>query len=84
LTEHNLAAATNARISAVAIQIQPLSLAAGETTDKGYINQRGVLKNRSAILDSLYSGAASPHIIRLASHPRALSTAGNAVTSTDA
>ena len=33
------------------------SLAAGETMDKGYINQRAVLKNRAAIVDSLYAGA---------------------------
>jgi feruloyl-CoA synthase len=84
LDEHNHAATSSARISAVAIQIQPPSLAAGETTDKGYINQRAVLKNRAAIVDSLYAGATAPHIVRLHSHPRALSTAGSAVTSTDA
>jgi feruloyl-CoA synthase len=79
LDEHNHAATSSARISAVAIQIEPPSLAAGETTDKGYINQRAVLKNRAAIVDSLYAGATSPHIIRLHSYPRALSTAGSAV-----
>ena len=79
LDEHNHAATSSARISAVAIQIQPPSLAAGETTDKGYINQSAVLKNRAAIVDSLYAGATSPHIIRLHSYPRALSTAGSAV-----
>lgn len=57
LGEHNHAATSSARISAVAIQIQPPSLAAGEITDKGSINQRAVLKNRSAIVDSLYAGA---------------------------
>jgi feruloyl-CoA synthase len=80
LDEHNHAATSSARISAVAIQIEPPSLAAGETTDKGYINQRAVLKNRTAIVDSLYAGATAPHIIRLHSYPRALSTAGSAVT----
>jgi hypothetical protein len=44
LDEHKHAATSSARISAGAIQIQPPSLAAGETTDKGYINQRAVLK----------------------------------------
>jgi feruloyl-CoA synthase len=83
LDEHNRTATSSARISAVSIQIQPPSLAAGETTDKGYINQRAVLKNRTAIVDSLYTGAVAPHIIRLRSHPRALSRAGNAVTSID-
>jgi feruloyl-CoA synthase len=79
LDEHNHAATSSARISAVAIQIQPPSLAAGETTDKGYINQRAVLKNRAAIVDSLYAGATAPHIIQLRSGPRALSPAGSAV-----
>jgi feruloyl-CoA synthase len=80
LDQHNHAATSSARISAVAIQIQPPSLAAGETTDKGYINQRAVSKNRAAIVDSLYAGATAPHIIRFRSHPRALSTAGSAAT----
>jgi feruloyl-CoA synthase len=80
LDENNHAATSSARISAVAIQLQPPSLAAGETTDKGYINQRAVFKNRAAIVDSLYAGATSPHIVRLHSHPRALSAAGSAVT----
>jgi feruloyl-CoA synthase len=83
LDEHNHAATSSARISAVAIQIQASSLAAGETTDKGYINQRAVLKNRAAIVDSLYAGATAPHILRLRSRPGALSTAGGAATSID-
>jgi feruloyl-CoA synthase len=82
LDEHNHAAGASERISAVAIQIELPSLAAGETTDKGYINQRAALKNRAAIVDLLYSGATSPHIIQLHPHPRALSTAGSADAST--
>jgi len=53
------------RISAVAIQTELPSLAAGETTDKAYINQRAVLKNRADIVDLLYAAAPSSHIIRL-------------------
>jgi feruloyl-CoA synthase len=81
LEEHNHTATSSTRISAVAIQIQPPSLAAGETTDKGYINQRAVLKNRAGVVDSLYGGATSPYVIRLHSQQRALSMAGSAVTS---
>jgi feruloyl-CoA synthase len=69
LDEHNHAAGASERVSAVAIQIELPSLASGETTDKGYINQRAVLKNRAAIVDILYGGATSPYIIRLHTHP---------------
>jgi len=78
LDEHNHAAGASERISAVAIQIELPSLASGETTDKGYINQRAVLKNRAAIVDLMYGGALSSHIIRLHPHPPALSTDGSA------
>lgn len=37
---------------------EPPSVDAGEITDKGYINQRAVLKRRDALVQSLYSGAA--------------------------
>jgi feruloyl-CoA synthase len=65
LHEHNRAAGSCDRISAVAIQTELPSLAAGETTDKAYINQRVVLKNRAAVMDILYGAAPSSHIIRL-------------------
>jgi len=65
LHEHNSAAGSCDRISAVAIQTELPSLAAGETTDKAYINQRAVLKNRTAIVDLLYGATTSSHIIRL-------------------
>jgi hypothetical protein len=75
LDEHKHAATSSARISAGAIQIQPPSLAAGETTDKGYINQRAVLK-KSCRYRGQYLRRSNcvarypPH-----SHPRVLSTA---------
>src|SRR5258708_3701125 len=43
LHEHNRAAGSCDRISAVAIQTELPSLAAGETTDKAYIHQPAVL-----------------------------------------
>jgi feruloyl-CoA synthase len=67
LSEHNLAAGASQRISAVAIQTEPPSLAAGEITDKAYINQRAVLKNRETVVAALYGEGYAPHIIRL--HP---------------
>jgi len=65
LHEHNRAAGSCDRISAVAIQTELPSLAAGETTDKAYINQRAVLRNRAAVMDLLYGTATSSDIIRL-------------------
>ena len=62
---HNRAAGSCDRISAVAIQTELPSLAAGETTDKAYINQRAVLRNRAAVMDLLYGTATSSDIIRL-------------------
>ncbi len=37
---------------------EPPSSAAGEITDKGYINQRAVLRERAGLVDALYAGAA--------------------------
>jgi feruloyl-CoA synthase len=68
LDEHNRAVGASERISAVSIEIELPSLAVGETTDKGYINQRAVLKNRAAIVDLLYAGATSSYIIQLHPH----------------
>jgi feruloyl-CoA synthase len=36
---------------------EPPSLDAGEMTDKGSINQRAVLRRRSALVDELYAGS---------------------------
>ncbi len=40
-------------------------MGSGETTDKGYINQRGVLARRAALVDELYSPADAPDIVTL-------------------
>ena len=40
-----------------------LSLAAGEVTDKGSINQRALLQNRPNLVDELYSNPPSPRVI---------------------
>jgi feruloyl-CoA synthase len=41
------------------------SLAAGEITDKGYINQRAVIARRAAEVERLYGDAADPRVIRI-------------------
>jgi feruloyl-CoA synthase len=47
-------AATHA-IRRVCLEVSPLNLEAGETTDKGYVNQKGVLRRRKASVDALFA-----------------------------
>ena len=54
LADHNRAAGSAARVERMAVLARPPDLDAGELTDKGYINQRQVLKNRSALVELLY------------------------------
>ena len=44
---------------------EPLSLDAGEITDKGSINQRFVLRNRVALVEQLYAAAPGPQVMSL-------------------
>jgi feruloyl-CoA synthase len=41
------------------------SMAAGEITDKGYINQRLTLQRRAADVDALYAVPVDPRVVRL-------------------
>ena len=43
---------------------EPPSVDAGEITDKGYINQRAVLKRRDALVRSLYAGGPDVIVVR--------------------
>jgi len=47
--------ASSRRVAAVMIQVTPPSLENNEITDKGYINQRGVLENRARDVSRLYA-----------------------------
>jgi feruloyl-CoA synthase len=42
---------------------EPLSLDAGEVTDKGSVNQRAVLAHRARLLEELYADAPPPQVI---------------------
>jgi feruloyl-CoA synthase len=42
---------------------EPLSLDAGEVTDKGSVNQRVVLQNRPKLVEELYSDPPSPRVM---------------------
>jgi feruloyl-CoA synthase len=52
-----------ARVRRIALLRAPLSLDAGELTDKGTVNQRAVLARRAALVDALY--AAPPGAVLL-------------------
>jgi feruloyl-CoA synthase len=47
---------------------EPLSIDAGELTDKGYVNQRAVLRRRATLVEQLYDTPLGASVIPL---PRA-------------
>jgi feruloyl-CoA synthase len=51
------------RIARVLVVAEPLSLDAGETTDKGYTNQRCVLDRRAAAVEQLFAEPAGADVI---------------------
>lgn len=51
------------RIAAFRILTDPPSIGAGETTDKGYVNQRGVLARRASLVADLYAAAPSRDVV---------------------
>lgn len=53
------------RVAGFRILHAPASIGAGETTDKGYVNQRGVLTCRAALVNELYCANPGPEVIRL-------------------
>jgi feruloyl-CoA synthase len=53
--EHNSRSGSSERIRAFILLQEPPSLAAGEITDKAYVNQRIVLTNRAALAERLYA-----------------------------
>jgi feruloyl-CoA synthase len=44
---------------------EPLSVDAGEVTDKGSLNQRAVLSRRAALVEALYADPPPPHVVTL-------------------
>ena len=58
------ATGSSQRIIRALILEQPPSIAAGEITDKGTINQRAVLQSRQAAVDALYAGG-DPRVVVL-------------------
>lgn len=66
LTKYNAIKTGGAqRIGAFLVLLDPPSIGLGEITDKGYVNQRGVLKNRSDLVADLYAPASSTDVVLL-------------------
>jgi feruloyl-CoA synthase len=63
LVDHNEGAGSSRRICRVALLAEPPSIDRGETTDKGYINQRAVLEHRADVVERLYRDDPPPDIV---------------------
>jgi feruloyl-CoA synthase len=56
---------SSTRIERVLILVSPPSIDAGELTDKGSINQRAVLDNRTLLVERLYAEPAPPDVLHV-------------------
>jgi feruloyl-CoA synthase len=65
LQEYNETVGSSERVQSFSLCKDPPSLAAGEITDKAYVNQRAVLKHRSEQVERLYGTGASPDVVRV-------------------
>ncbi|MDE5447036.1 AMP-binding protein [Bradyrhizobium sp. CSA207] len=65
LQEYNETVGSSERIHSFALLRDPPSLAAGEVTDKAYVNQRAVLKHRSDQVERLYGKEPDRDVIRV-------------------
>jgi len=64
LTAYNAAHPhTSERLARALVAIEPLSLDDGETTDKGYTNQRRVLERRAAAIADLFADPPRPSVL---------------------
>ncbi len=57
------ASSSSQRVARALLLTEPLSIDAGEITDKGSLNQRAVLAARAALVEELYAAAPSPRVI---------------------
>ncbi len=63
--EYNETVGSSDRICSFSLLKEPASMAAGEITDKAYVNQRAVLKHRSELVERLYCNETSRDVIRV-------------------
>jgi feruloyl-CoA synthase len=64
----NATAGSAGRVERLVLLAEPPDLDAGEITDKGYVNQRQVLRRRAGIVERLYAADPGPGVI-LAARP---------------
>ncbi len=60
---NTLRTGTSHRIRRLLLLAEPPSLADGEITDKGYLNQRAVLERRAGLVAALHAGQPGPEVI---------------------
>jgi feruloyl-CoA synthase len=63
LARHNATVGSATRVERLAVMARPADLDNGEITDKGYVNQRRVLSQRSAIVELLYAQPAPEGVV---------------------
>ena len=63
LADHNAEVGSAARVERLVVMARPADLDRGEITDKGYVNQRQVLTNRSTLVEQLYAEPTPAHVI---------------------
>jgi feruloyl-CoA synthase len=56
---------SSTKVARAAILTSPLSLDAGEVTDKGSVNQRAVIANRAVLVEQIYAAAPGAGIIQV-------------------
>ena len=65
IAQAKTATGSSNRITRLALLAEPPSIDLGEVTDKGSLNQRALLANRSADVEALYASAPAAHVVRL-------------------
>jgi feruloyl-CoA synthase len=60
---HGLGGGSSTYAQRALLMSEPLSVDAGEITDKGYINQGAVLRNRARLVDRLYAAPVDSEVI---------------------
>jgi feruloyl-CoA synthase len=57
------------RIERAVLLEEPLSIDAGEITDKGSLNQRAIIERRSALVEEMHGVSPSAHVLRVLTKP---------------
>ncbi|MCC5986077.1 MAG: AMP-binding protein [Pararhodobacter sp.] len=69
LAEYNSAnPGSSMRVERIIVMAEPLSMEAGEITDKGYVNQRKALETRRDAVVALYQGPPPAEVIQPSTH----------------